>query len=98
MDSRTLTVGVKLLLAYDHHPGPGKRNATIPPDRIVRVNSVDAEGFGYDVLEVELGCGFMPLWLALQLGARIREGRRIWHHDFSVNMASRSRIMEGNTP
>ena len=92
MNSRTLVVGDRILLAYDHHPGAGRRNATIPPDRIVRVNHVDADGFGYDIEQVEMeNIGFVPLWLARQLGLRVREGRRIWHHDFDVNMAQRSR-------
>jgi hypothetical protein len=86
MNSRTLVPGDRILLDYDH------RGGTIPPKRVVRITHVDAEGFMYDLELIEVdGYGLLPKRIAAMMGVRFREGRRIWHHDFDINMAQRSR-------
>ena len=89
-DSRRLRAGDRIVLCYNF------RGGTAPPDRVVCVNFVDSECFSYEVWQVwsrELG-RFIPLQMARALGMRLREGRRITHGDFAVNMSRRTRMLE----
>ncbi len=95
LNSTTLKVGQKLLLAYNH------KGKTVPPDRIVVVNYIDNEKFTYDILMLWVSAeklnkkegAFILKDDVKKLGINFKQGRAIYHHDFMINMATKSELL-----